>query len=161
MNQRNSWVWLMVFVSAFFMTFIVFAGNKTGNEIKCQSVLLHSEHREESIFSYKVTQYAALAKNWTGYVHLTGEVIADGESFLLNRVVHFTYSRKSFFDEAYEISFTTLQKSSVDDLPENHSRRHLGLIEPVDDNLLKLHYLPSGDIVLTTRQGVFFICALR
>lgn len=91
--------------------------------------------------------------------HLSGDFIADGVRYVLNRNIVYAYTRLD--SNNYSLRVVSTTRTGSDTVPVNLERTYLGSILDGAHRILGISEMPTGDILISNNAGPYLICAVH
>lgn len=153
--------WKLIISFLIFLLVVVTGGSQyvlyKKSHLVCSAVIYHSEHYDPEVFSYQtVNKLAGISEHFVNNV--TGRAYAEDKVFTLNRTVTFSYTPVKGFVGSFRVRVTDVRKSGVDNVPDEVAAKFMPSVSPGAEQIMHLSRLPSGDILVTSALGPFFIC---
>jgi hypothetical protein len=151
---------VLLLAAVIFAAYRIYAIRHTAFDLICHATLIHHERHDNNPFIYKSYHTVVLRKDGTGYDQMNGEATIDNKPYTLNRTILFSYERHGN-DRFLTLKVTGARISGADDVPQEAYRRYMSFVNTDSKRMVELTLLPSGDLLVNTALGPFFICAVK
>ena len=91
--------------------------------------------------------------------HLSGDFIAGGVRYVLNRNIVYDYTRLD--SNNYSLRVVNTTRTGSDTVPVNLEHTYLGSILHGAHRILGISEMPTGDMLISNNAGPYLICAVH